>query len=122
MLAVPAEGPAEALAQLRAGLPADFGADLGRVEVLALDLPARVPGAAIVGLDLPWSELADQIHHFANGMRPSPARVERLAATAAAGKRLGDRQIRRGSVLGVEEVTLGRAIGANHRSAPVEHG
>src|SRR6266513_4802936 len=56
---IPLEGSPEARAQLDLRLPADPLADLPRVEVLPVDLPARVTASLVIGLHLSGAELAD---------------------------------------------------------------
>src|SRR4051794_39542258 len=57
---IPLESPLEAVAQIDLRLPADPLADLRGVQVLAVDLPARVARAPVLGLDVTRAELADQ--------------------------------------------------------------
>src|SRR4051794_13432911 len=80
MSGVPLQGPPKALLEIHGGLPPDPLADLGRVEVLAVDLAARVAASAVVGLHITGAELADQLDHLAHRVWPAPARIERLAA------------------------------------------
>src|SRR4051812_30869390 len=73
MARIPLEGPLQAVAQIDLRFPADPLADLRGVQVLAVDLAARVAGAAVLRLYLVRPELADQVDHLAHRMRPAPA-------------------------------------------------
>ena len=123
MRAVPAEGPAEALAELHSGLPADLGRGSWPSRGTGGRSPrsgSRPRGSRPRSPPGPSSQIRSTTSRTGCGL-PQPA-LNASPPTAAAGERLGDRQIGRGSVLDVEEVPLRRAIGANHRPAPVEHG
>src|SRR2546421_867766 len=108
MPAVPLDGPAQAILEVYPRLPSGQLPQPRRVNVLTVDLAARGPGAADVGLHLGPRNPADELDHLADGVRAPPAAVERLAAALPPVQRLGDGQVRGAGVLDVEEVPLRR--------------
>ena len=115
VLAVPVDRALETLLQVDRRLPAEAVADLRRVDVLTVDLPVRVAGAADVGLDPRVREAGDRRHDVADPVRAAASRVEGLAPDLGPVEVVGERQVGAGGVLDVEEVALGRAVRAQHR-------
>src|SRR5215207_3743099 len=107
MSGVPLERPADPLPQINRRLPPDPFSDLGRVEVLAIDLGVRFAGAPKVRLDVVRSQFADQVDHVAYRVGPAPPGVEGLARNPFILESPGERQIDVRGVLDVEEVALG---------------
>ena len=115
MLAVPLDRPPQPLVEVDRGLPAAALADLRPVDELAVDLPLRLALAAHLGLHPGPGELGDPRDDVPDPVRPPAAGVEGLAADVGAVEGRADREVCVGRVLDVEEVALGRAVGAQHR-------
>ena len=97
-------------------------AKLCAVKPLPVDLRVRHAGATDLRRrrSLP-ARPADQRHHVADPVRrPEPALNASPRAPGVAEDRVADRQVRGDGVVDVQEITLGRAVGAQHRRASVQ--
>src|SRR3712207_6319830 len=119
---VPLDGPLEALTETDLRLPAGDLGELRRVDELRVDLPGGVAAPADIGLNARARDLADQFEHAAHRPGLASPCVERLAGRGAAdAHRPLDREVGGDSVVDVEEVALGGAVGADNRAAAVDH-
>src|SRR5207247_4562967 len=80
VVAVPLGRSAQPLGQIDLGLPVGEPAELGRVDVLAIDLARGVPGPPDIRLDTAARELGDQRDDLAHRVGTPAAAVERFAA------------------------------------------
>src|ERR1017187_3031938 len=108
MLPIPVDRSGEPLLEAHLRRPAGEGAQLARVDPLAVDLTRRRALSADLGLDAAAGQPADERHHVANPVGLTAAGVEGLSPAVTAQQRPPDGQIGGCGVLYVEEVALGR--------------
>src|SRR3954453_23254777 len=114
VVAVPVEGADEAVAELDFGAPAGQLAQLGRVDVLAVDLADGVAGAKEFGLEVGAGDVDDRLQDLGHREGALAAGVECLPRSRPAGADcVLDRQVGGDGVADVEEVSFGAAVGAN---------
>ena len=106
-----------------AGRPAGELAQLGRVDPLAVDLPVGHARPADLGRRRRCPARRQMRSTTSRDPVGLPAAgVERLPAALAGQQRAPDGQVGGDRVLDVEEVALGRAVGADHRRAARQRG
>src|SRR6476469_934252 len=103
MRAVPVERFAQAVGELDPRAPAGQLAQLGRVDVLAVDLAVGRARAKVFGLDAGAGSVRDQVDDLAHRVRALATGVESLAPGLASVECPLDRQIGGDGVVDVEE-------------------
>src|SRR5262245_9312543 len=94
MVAVPVERAHPPVAQRYRWLPPGPVAELGRIDVLAVDLTRRVAGAEIFGVETVAAELGDRLQHLGARVGALAAGVEGLPRPGPAGaNRVLDREV-----------------------------
>src|SRR5689334_9972260 len=113
MSAVPLERLAQAVWQVHPWAPVGQLAQLGRVDVLAIDLAVRRALAEVLGLDAGPRRSGDLLDDLADGVWVLAPCVEGLPPRPLAVERGLDRQVGGDRVVDVQEVALRAAVGAD---------